>query len=199
MYFIAEPRACMNQLMPGTVSDPSNGPNPLGVPWLEPRQGIDTVSSDVSTVGAPSVRAAACRRSIKRYAPGPAQGGIVPVRSKRSPQGLRPVHSKLCPARKKGHCTCSPSWEANVWLNRDRRSLYKPLPTKVEAQRWRRAALAANDAGTLRSPSTQTLAEASAIFLAGMKDGTIRSRTGEPYKPSAIRSYERCLRLRIVP
>ena len=35
--------------------------------------------------------------------------------------------------------------------------------------------------------------------MAGIRDGTIRNRSGERYKPSAIRGYERCLRLRIDP
>ena len=33
----------------------------------------------------------------------------------------------------------------------------------------------------------------------GARDGTIANRRGEPYKPSAIRGYERSLRLRILP
>jgi integrase len=86
-----------------------------------------------------------------------------------------------------------------VWINRERRRVYKTCATKLEAQRWRRAALASIDAGTLRAPSNETLADTAAAFIAGMRDGTVRSRKGEVYKPSAIRSYERCLRLRILP
>ncbi|HWH43278.1 MAG TPA: tyrosine-type recombinase/integrase, partial [Thermoleophilaceae bacterium] len=44
-----------------------------------------------------------------------------------------------------------------------------------------------------------TVREAGAALVAGMRDGTIRNRKGQPYKPSAIRGYERCLRLRIDP
>jgi len=33
----------------------------------------------------------------------------------------------------------------------------------------------------------------------GAKAGTVRNRSGDPYKPSALRSYERAMRLRVLP
>jgi len=36
-------------------------------------------------------------------------------------------------------------------------------------------------------------------FIAGIKSGAIRNRAGKPYKPSAIRGYERDLRTRVLP
>ena len=44
-----------------------------------------------------------------------------------------------------------------------------------------------------------TLREAAEAFIDGIKDGSVRSRKGERYKPSAIRGYERTLRLRVLP
>lgn len=37
------------------------------------------------------------------------------------------------------------------------------------------------------------------IRLVGAKKGVIRTRSGEPYKPSALRAYEQALRTKILP
>jgi integrase len=44
-----------------------------------------------------------------------------------------------------------------------------------------------------------TFREASARFIDGARDGSIRNRSGDEYKPGAIREYERALRLRLLP
>ncbi|MDQ4026196.1 MAG: N-terminal phage integrase SAM-like domain-containing protein [Actinomycetota bacterium] len=51
----------------------------------------------------------------------------------------------------------------------------------------------------MRAPTRTTLAEAAEAWVAGVRDGSIRNRSGDRYKPSAIRGYERSLRLRILP
>lgn len=55
------------------------------------------------------------------------------------------------------------------------------------------------EAGTLRPPSKVTLREVAEDWLAGARDGSIRNRKGDQYKPSSLRGYERCLRLRVLP
>jgi integrase len=52
--------------------------------------------------------------------------------------------------------------------------------------------------GSLRAATSTTLREAAESWLAGAKDGTIRNRSGDAYKPSAIRSYESALNRRIL-
>jgi integrase len=47
--------------------------------------------------------------------------------------------------------------------------------------------------------SSPTLREAADEWLKGGWDGRIRTRSGNVYKPSALRSYERALRLRVLP
>ena len=44
-----------------------------------------------------------------------------------------------------------------------------------------------------------TLREAAEAWLRGAEDGSIRTRGGDEYKPSAIRGYETALRLRVLP
>ncbi len=52
--------------------------------------------------------------------------------------------------------------------------------------------------GTTKAPSKATLREAAEAWVAGAKDGSIRTRSGDRYKPSAVRSYEATLRLHLL-
>ena len=69
----------------------------------------------------------------------------------------------------------------------------------AEARSWRVDAQAHLQAGTLSAAAGPTLAEAAAAFIAGMKSGTFRQRSGHTYKPSLIRGYERDLSNYVVP
>jgi integrase len=51
----------------------------------------------------------------------------------------------------------------------------------------------------MRAPSRVTLREAADDWHVGAKAGTIRTRSGDLYKPSALRGYEASLRRRILP
>jgi len=51
----------------------------------------------------------------------------------------------------------------------------------------------------MRAPTRTSLAEAADDWLATAKAGTARTRSGDPYKPSALRSYEEALQTKAVP
>ena len=51
----------------------------------------------------------------------------------------------------------------------------------------------------MKAPSAVTLRQAADAWLDGAKAGTIRARSGDVYKPSALRGYEQALRDRILP
>ena len=51
----------------------------------------------------------------------------------------------------------------------------------------------------MRAPTSTTLRQSADAWLAGARDGSIRTRSGDAYKPSAIRSYESALRTRVLP
>jgi integrase len=51
----------------------------------------------------------------------------------------------------------------------------------------------------MRAPSSVSLREAGETWIAGARDGTIRNRSGDRYKPSVIRGYEAAFRRRILP
>ena len=51
--------------------------------------------------------------------------------------------------------------------------------------------------GCGHQPAT-TLREAAQAWLDGARDGTIRTRSGDRYKPAAVRTYEQALRLHVL-
>jgi len=51
----------------------------------------------------------------------------------------------------------------------------------------------------MRAPLRLTLEQAADAWLAAARDGVARNRSGDRYKPSAIRGYEQALRLRLLP
>jgi integrase len=53
--------------------------------------------------------------------------------------------------------------------------------------------------GRLRAVGGATLDEVAEAWLEDARSGAIRNRSGDPYRPSAIRTYETALRLRILP
>jgi len=54
-------------------------------------------------------------------------------------------------------------------------------------------------AGRVIASRGPTLNDAAAVWLDGLRAGHIRNRSGDPYKPSAIRGYEHTLRRRVLP
>ncbi len=109
-------------------------------------------------------------------------------------------HRRDCPARGAGRCGCP--YQAWVYLERERKKVYKTFPRESEAKAWRADALTTAHRGALRQPAQdrRTLADALAELIAGMADGTVKPKgSEESYKPNTIRSYERALRLHIAP
>ena len=117
-------------------------------------------------------------------------------------EGIEVRHAKDCPKAPGGsgaRCNCQPSYRASVWSNRERKRIRKTFPTPAAAKAWRQDALRGLRTGTLRAPKPTTVEQAAEDWLAGAKDGSIRTRGGARYKPSAIRDYEINLRARVIP
>ena len=114
-------------------------------------------------------------------------------------EGIEVRHSRSCRSgRSDGRC-CGATYRAQVWSARNGKQIKKTLPTLSAAKAWRQDAQVALRQGTLRPASPSTLKQAADAWLEGARKGLIRNRSGDVYKPSAIRSYEASLRLRVVP
>jgi integrase len=75
----------------------------------------------------------------------------------------------------------------------------KHFDTLKEAEVWRGEMRGAVARGEVRVESRKTVSEAADEFIAGMVDGTIRSRSRRPYAGSSIAGYETALRKHILP
>jgi integrase len=115
-------------------------------------------------------------------------------------EGIAERHARSCRSSGDGgRCNCSPSYQVNLWDGRSQKRIRKTFRTLTEAKAWRQDAAGALRAGTLRASDGRTLATVAAEWLADARTGVIRNRTGDPYKPSALRSYETALRRRVLP
>jgi integrase len=115
--------------------------------------------------------------------------------------GISVRHSRSCPAASDtaARCRCRPSYRASVYDRRSGRKIRKSFPTLAEARAWRRDVAAAVGRGTVRAPSRVTVREAMSAMLDGMAAGTVRTRSGDAYKPSVIRSYSEAWRKHLEP
>jgi integrase len=113
--------------------------------------------------------------------------------------GIEIRHSKTCPAREGANCRCKPTYQASVWSARDNRRIRRTFPTPSAAKTWRADAMTALHKGTMRAPSSATLRQVANAWLEGAKEGTIRTRSGDAYKPSAVGGYEAALNNRVLP
>ena len=104
-------------------------------------------------------------------------------------EGIRRRHSEDCPARKGARCRCKAGWEASVFSGRDGKKVRKTFRREAEARSWRAEAKRAIDRGTLRASRPTTVGEAWDVWIAGAEAGTICNRSGDPFKPSALRAY----------
>jgi integrase len=113
------------------------------------------------------------------------------------PEGITLRHARGCRHRET-RCTCSPTFQAQVWDAAAGKRITETFSTISAARRWRQDAYAALRAGTLSADRGQTLREAAEDWLTAARAGIVRTRSGETYKPAAIRGYEQVLRLRVL-
>ena len=119
--------------------------------------------------------------------------------SKRLPEGISLRHARSCPSRSGDRCRCTPRYQAQAWSPRDRKRLTRTFPTLAAARSWRYDALVGLRRGTLRAAGGVTLNQAADEWLSAAQAGLARNRSGDPYKPSALRGYEQSLRTRLLP
>lgn len=113
--------------------------------------------------------------------------------------GIYIRHVSACASRRGERCNCRLVYQANVWSERERKRIRRTFSTLAAAKAWRQDALVALRKGTMRAPLPTTLREAAAALVAGSRDGSIRNRSGDLYKPSTVRGYQASLNGRVLP
>jgi integrase len=86
-----------------------------------------------------------------------------------------------------------------VWASKDHKVIRKTFRTLSAAKAWRQDASVALRKRTMRAPTQTTVRQAWEAWLRGAQEGWVRSRSGDAYKPSALRSYEHAMRKRVLP
>jgi integrase len=114
--------------------------------------------------------------------------------------GIEVRHASTCRSHDgDGRCSCDPSYRAEVFDRRTSKRIRRTFPTLAAAKAWRADAQSEVRKGVMRGPSGTTLREAAEAWLSGARDGSIRNRSGDKYKPSAIAAYDAALRNRVLP
>jgi integrase len=108
--------------------------------------------------------------------------------------GIVVKHRAGCASAHGGACNCRRVYQAAVWSARDAKRIRKHFDSLSDARSWRADSYVKLGRRELRAPSTMTFGEAAALWLASARSGTVRTRSGDAYKPSTIRSYELALR-----
>ncbi len=114
--------------------------------------------------------------------------------------GIRIRHQRRCAVSSGSkRCSCTPSFEASVPAGSSGTKVRRVFPTEAAARAWRRDSLRAIERGRTAMPADVTVRELGEELVAGMRDGAIRNRSGERYKPSVIASYDGALQRHVLP
>jgi integrase len=119
--------------------------------------------------------------------------------TQRRHEGIVVRHARGCAVPAGSSCDCRPGYQAQVFSARDQKTIRKTFKTLADARAWRAETQTALRRGVARAPSRTTLAEAADEWLQAARAGVVRTRSGERYKPSALRAYEGALRGKLLP
>jgi integrase len=108
--------------------------------------------------------------------------------------GIVVKHRAGCASERGEPCKCRRVYQAAVWSARDAKRIRKHFDSLSEARSWRADSYSKLRRREMRAPSAMTFGEAAALWLAGARAGAVRTRSGDAYKPSTIRSYKLALR-----
>jgi integrase len=139
-------------------------------------------------------------RSEKDFQSSPFRANSCVVRKRRKPEGVVIRHGTACGSHEAPkRCDCQPGYQAQVYSAREGRTIRKTFRTLTDARAWRVETQAALNRGALKAPSHKTVAEAIEEWLEGAKAGVVRTRSGDHYKPAAIRGYKLVFETQIIP
>jgi integrase len=117
-------------------------------------------------------------------------------------EGIVQRHSRSCPKytdkNAPQRCRCTKTYAAWVYDKSTGKKIKKTFPTEAAARTWRADWKRKLDRGQ-KAPTKVTLNHAAAKWLADAEAGIARNKSGERYKPSALRSYRHALDKYILP
>ena len=90
-------------------------------------------------------------------------------------------------------------YQAQVYFAAENRRASKSFERLADARAWKRDTEAALARGVLGVRDGPTLRQAGAEWLAAAREGAVRNRSGQRYRPSTLRGYEHALTERLYP
>ncbi len=99
------------------------------------------------------------------------------TRKRPLPAGVRARHARSCPAGEA--CTCSPTYQARVWVPVDEKHKTATFTTASAAKAWIEESNVKVRAGELRGPTKETIRQAGDRMIADMESGKLRKRSDE--------------------
>ena len=110
----------------------------------------------------------------------------------RTHQEIRIRHERSCATTRGGRCDCREAAAHG-------RKIRSIVSTLIEGRGWRQDSENEVRRDERRTPPSPTLREAWMVWIEGARAGAIRTRSGDPYKPSALRSYDAGMEARVLP
>lgn len=108
--------------------------------------------------------------------------------------GIVVKHRARCASSDGARCNCARVYQASIWSARERKRIRRHFDTLSDAKAWRAESYGKLRRRELRAPSNVTFGQVAELWLAGVRAGSIHTRSGDRYKPSTVRSYEQALR-----
>jgi integrase len=107
--------------------------------------------------------------------------------------GIAVKHRAGCASARGARCNCRKVYQAAIWSARENKRVRRHFDSLEAAKLWRAESYGRIRRREFRASSTTTFSEAAEEWLAGVRAGAIRTRSGDLYKPSTLRSYEQAL------
>ena len=108
-------------------------------------------------------------------------------------------HANDCATRRGKRCNCVAYYRGEVRDASGRKVRSAWSTSRAQALAWEQEATVAVRRGRLRASTPTTVKQAGAALVAGMRSGAILDRSGKPYKPKTVRTYEHALETYIYP
>jgi integrase len=108
-------------------------------------------------------------------------------------------HGKDCASRRGRRCNCAACYRGEVRDASGRKVRSSWSTSRAQALAWEQEATVAVRRGRLRASTPTTVRHAGVALVAGMRSGAILDRSGKPYKPKTVRTYEHALTTYIYP
>ena len=119
--------------------------------------------------------------------------------SSRKHEGIEVRHSTKCATNDGKRCNCEPSYQAEAYDRRVSKKVRRTFSTLAAAKSWRADVQKAIKKGVRGGPTGITVEDASREWIELATSGAVKNRSGQTYKPSALRGYIGALEQRIIP